>query len=178
MGPDRGFPPSTKKEKVPFEEALLAGFKSFISQREIGRPFPREITKGQHESESFSLIAQAILKLDISSTDIETFSKAIDYFTEINQGIGFGNLNIRGPAEFATLRKRMIVFLNQKTPTNRRDLDFFVSVFTLLRLKEPLSLITLWRNRKENVYDEISYIKSLEVPKAVVYVRKRLTEIK
>lgn len=176
--PDGRLPPIVKREINPFSEGvLLADFKRFISQREIGRPFPQQITKGRNE-ESFAILARAVEGLNINQEDIETFSKAIDYFCEVEQSSGFYYLNIRGPQEFAAIRKKMIDMLNSKTPASEREFEFFISVYTLLRLPEPSGLLMLWRKRKDGVYDEFSYLKSIEIPKAVLYIRKRLAQIK
>lgn len=174
-GPGDNFPVNIGKENLPFnEEELLTDFRAFIAQKKIGRPFPYLITKNEFER-GFSIIARAIEKLDTNQVDIETFSYALDYFTEVEQGIGFNNLNIKGPDEFSALRKKVIDFLQRKNPSNKEELKYFIGIYILLRIPEPSGITALWRNRKKDVYDESSYLESIEIPKAVAYIRKRIS---
>ena len=121
-GPGDGFPTNLRKENSLFsEEELLVDFRAFIAQRKIGRPHPSAITKNEFRR-GFSVIANAIGRLDINQTDIETFSKALDYFIEVEQGTGFYNFNITGPAEFTALRRKVIDFLQTKNPSSKDEL--------------------------------------------------------
>lgn len=176
-GPDT-FPGNRGSETPLFrKEDLLKGFRDFISQRKLGRPFPAAITKNE-SARGFSVIAKAIEELDIEQTEPETFSKALDYFCEIDQAAGFYHLSIRGDSQFEAVRLQIVKFLLTKDPHTAEDFHYFIRDYVYLRLPEPTGIVASWRKRKKGVYDEASYLESLEISKAVRYIRKRLAEIK
>jgi hypothetical protein len=178
-------PKQNHPEESSLEKRIIEEFQKFISQREVGRPHPQilvgkieESEKAPHgskNSEAFTLINKMILKMDIGETDIETFSKAIDYFVEIEQGSGMHHLNIKGYVEeFAPLRRKILLFLLRKTPNSEEELHHYIRIYATLNIAEPSKISALWRKRKGNVYHEVSYVESLRPAEAVAYIKKRV----
>jgi len=171
-GPHSNFP--RKPETDDFSAKLLVEFQEFVYQKQYGRP---GVVRASRDNPVGALTIIANTINELKTADIIYFGNAVSFFCEISQSIAFSEIARPDSPEFIRLRKRMIAFLLKQTPTEKYELQTFLFLYSLLKVKEASYLTRKYREIKYKKYDEIDYLKSLPIPEAVAYVRRNLIGI-